>query len=177
MTGQGVTRRQVFMGAGPFLRAYDQTPGNELTGLHGVITVSDPYGVQTDYGDSPQNVDLTVRQEKPGTVSQVGVAARQRIVQGGESIDLVFTRHGGDLSTPLAIAFTTAGTARDRYDYGGLGKVAVIPPGARETTINVQTYPRRQDSDPLQRSLVVAPTPGARYSCDRTPPAFVLINA
>jgi hypothetical protein len=149
--------------APPFFKAYDGGAANALTDVHGTVTVSDPHGVQADFGAQPTDVDLAVRTEPPGTVAPVRVSASSSQVSGGATAEFIFTRLGGDLTTPLAIAYTTSGTARERYDYGGLGKVAVIPPGATEVTVPVRTFARRQDGDPERRSLVVSIAPGLRY--------------
>jgi hypothetical protein len=149
--------------APPFLRAYDVGDDNGLTDVQGTVTVADPYGVRTDFGANPSNVNLAIRTEGAGNPAPVDVQAEEDTVAGGQDAHLTFTRLGGDLTTPLAIAYQTSGTARERYDYGGLGKVAVIPPGKRQATIAVRTFPRRQDSDPRLRSLVVTIAPGFRY--------------
>jgi len=147
----------------PFLRAYDRTATSSLTGISGTITVVDPYGVSADYGANPDNITLKVREEKSGRPTPVQVRAARASVQGGDDAQVIFSRVGGDLTTPLTIAYQTSGSARERYDYGGLGKIAVIPPGKREVTLTIPTYPRRQDSDPRLRSLVVDIAPGPRY--------------
>jgi hypothetical protein len=155
--------------APPFFKAFDGGDAYALTDVQGTITVADPNGVDADYGAHPTDVDLTVRIEQPGAATPVRVSASQRQVAGGDAVDVVFTRLGGDLSAPLAIAYETSGSARERYDYGGLGKVAVIAPGEREVTVPVRTFARRQDSDPARRTLVVSVADGYRYTTDSRP--------
>jgi hypothetical protein len=149
--------------ATPFFTATGRGPSSALTDVHGTITAVNPYGVAADFGSEPTDVDVTVRVEKPGVNAPVRVRAGRGQVRGGETARFIFTRLGGDLSTPLAIVYTTSGVARERYDYGGLGKVAVIAPGQREVAVDVRTFPRRLDTDPERRNLVVAIAPGPRY--------------
>lgn len=148
----------------PAFVAYDGGDGNSLTDVHGHIHVATPTpdAPQADFGASPTDVDLTTSTELLGTHAQVSVKASRRSVTGGGTVDLVFNR-SGDLSTTLAIAYATSGTAKERYDYGGLGKVAVFKPGEREATVTVRTFARHTESDPERRSLVVSIAPGHRY--------------
>lgn len=161
----------------PFLRAHPLNDSDVLSTVNGTITVADPYGVSADYGTDPTNVTLKIRVEKPGKPALVRVHAVKGAVRGGEDAQVTFSRVGGDLSAPLAIVYQTAGSARERYDYGGLGKVAVIPPGRRDVTLTIPTYARRQDSDPRTRSLLVAIAQGYRYEPEPGPAAHILIDS
>lgn len=161
---------------GPCFAVFSEASEAPLRDIHGTVTVVNPNGVKTDFGRHPENVDLAVRADTEGTLAQVNVRMQQQSVTGGQSAQMTFTRTGADLSISLAIAYATLGTARERYDYGGLGKVAVIPPGQREASIRVQTYPRRLTTDPRERTLVVTIQPGLRYVAGAASQASITIR-
>jgi hypothetical protein len=167
--------------APPFLRAvdevaYDPDGTAALTNVHGTLTVADPYGVDVDYGPNPpKDVDLAVETEPAGTTAMVDVQAMSGTARGGSSAKFRFSRAGGNMQASLAIAYTVSGSARERYDFGGLGRVAVIPAGARDVVVEVRTFARRQDSDPRFREIVLGIAPGARYE-SRPHDAHVLIT-
>lgn len=143
--------------------AYDPDGTAAFAGMHGTLLVIDPYGVGVDPGDNPPvDVDLTTPTEPAGRRDKVRVTAGGGVA-GGQDGELVFARLGRDVSTSLAVAYEVSGSARERYDYGGLGRVAVIPPGERQVSIPVRTFARRQASDPQARELVVTVAAGHRY--------------
>jgi hypothetical protein len=158
----------------PLFRAYDRDFGG-LADVQGNITVVNPNPVTADYGGSPTNINLSLRQAQPGFGARVSVQSDRGSLPGGQTAHLTFTRTGGDLTPPLAVAYNVAGNARERYDYGGLGRVAVIPPGQRQTTVDVRTFARWQDSDPRTRSLVVGVDAGYGYEAEPAP-AVVAIH-
>jgi len=84
----------------------------------------------------------------------VEVRTNTSSVPGGQPAVLTFTRTGDDLSQPVAVPYVTSGTARERYDYGGLGRAVVIPAGQRETSLTVRTFARRRPEDPRIRTVV-----------------------
>ncbi|WP_166356434.1 hypothetical protein [Phytoactinopolyspora limicola] len=143
---------------------YDPDGTATLTNVHGTITVVNPHGVDVDTGENPPvDYDLTVRTAAADNRAKVKVTAQSSSVSGGDDAQLVFTRAGGDASTPLAIAYDVSGSARERYDYGGLSRVAVIPARATRVTVPIRTFARRQADDPRFREIVVAVEPGHRY--------------
>src|SRR5690606_4359668 len=99
----------------PAFVAYDGGDGNGLTDVHGHVHVATPTpdAPQADLGAAPTDVDLTTSTELLGTNAQVSLKASRRSVTGGGTVDLVFGR-SGDLSTTLAVAYTTTGTAKER---------------------------------------------------------------
>ncbi|WP_166350099.1 hypothetical protein [Phytoactinopolyspora limicola] len=157
--------------------AHDPGGTATLANIHGTITVVNPHGVDVETGDNPPvDYDLTVQTESVGLRADVTVTAQSSSVSGGDDAQLVFTRAGGDASTPLAIAYDVSGSARERYDYGGLGRVAVIPSGASQVTVPVRTFGRRQATDPVHRQIVVIVETGHRYEVLPNSVASVLIT-
>lgn len=139
------------------------TASTTLTNVTGNITVINPNGADTNYGENTSNVTLNIRGQLEAPRTEAKVAAISRTVRGGENARFRFTRLGGDLTVPLTIAYETTGSARERYDYTGLGKVVVIPAGVRSVDLTIRTYPRRIDNDPRDRELAVAITSGPQY--------------
>lgn len=91
----------------------------------------------------------------PEPAGSVEIRTSASTVRGGRPAVLTFTRvDADDLGQPVAVPYTTSGTARERYDYGGLGRAVVIPSGQRETSITIRTFPRRRPSDPRIRTVV-----------------------
>lgn len=137
---------------------------NTLTNVTGKLTVVNPNGAEVDFGEVTENVTLTVTQQDVLSSTEVSVMALGSSLRGGEVGRVRFTRLSSDTSLPLTLAYTTAGTARERYDYAGQGRVAVIPAGKRDVVIEIPTYARRTTSDPEVRELVVALASGPGYT-------------
>lgn len=145
---------------GPFLHA-DALPGTTVHKVSGTITAVGPVGA-AELGPDPQQSDVraTIRSSVP--TATVSVRVDRGVVSGGQGANLIFTR-SGDAALALAVAYRTCGGARERYDYGGLGKVAVFAPGAREVRVPVRTFARRRAADPRRRDLVVSVANGHGY--------------
>jgi len=150
----------------PFLKA-DAPAGTTVHKVDGAITVVGP-AEPADLGPDPQEVDLhaTIVAEVP--TATVSVRVDRGAVTGGEGATLVFSR-SGDASLALAVTYATSGSARERYDYGGLGKVAVFAPGAREVRVPVRTFARRRTTEARRRDLLVSVTNGRGYEAQPVP--------
>lgn len=146
---------------GPFL-ATDKRPDTTVHDITGGITVVGPAAEEADLGPDPQGVDLDATIVESLPAAAVSVRAGRSSVAGGHQAEVIFTR-SGDRSRTLAIAYETSGGAQERYDYGGLGKVAVFAPGAREVRVPIRTFARRRDVDLDRRELVVSVAAGHGY--------------
>ncbi len=146
---------------GPFL-ATDHRENTTVHDITGAITVVGPAVEKPDLGPDPQGVDLDATIVDSVPAATVSVRPGRSSVIGGKPAEVIFTRTG-DRSRPLAIAYETSGGARERYDYGGLGKVAVFAPGAREVRVAIRTFARRREVDLERRELVVSVAVGHGY--------------
>lgn len=59
------------------------------------------------------------------------------VYEGCGTVQIVFDRIGGNLSTPLVVPYTISGTAKNGIDYTGIPGVAVIPAGQDKLTLTV----------------------------------------
>lgn len=146
----------------PFFRARTTT-GSTLTDVHGNITVVNPNGVAMVIDGPTSNVDLVATEESLGANATLTAAAITPSVAGGSVAQVKFTRSGGDTTKPLAVAYACSGSARERYDYGGLGKVVSFAPNQTEVILNVRTMSPRTSSDPISRTLTITVQSGHRY--------------
>ncbi len=148
---------------GPYLRT-DGLPDTTVHNVKGTVTVSGPEVTTEELGDHLDEVTLSSTIIRPGdaVIPKVSVAPTRGRVLGGTAAEVRFTRTG-DLNRSLAVAYETCGSARERYDYGGLGKVVVFEPGSREATLRIRTHQRRRSSDPARREIVVSVVPGRGY--------------
>lgn len=149
-----------------FLKA-DAPVGTTVRKVSGTIT-SVGTATAADLGPDPQEINLDATLVDSVPVASVSVRLDQGVVAGGQQATLVFTR-SGDTSLSLAVAYDTSGSARERYDYGGLGKVAVLGPGVREVRVPVRTFARRRPSEATRRDLVVSVVPGPGYQSMAVP--------
>ncbi len=96
--------------------------------LHNIVVM--PYDAATD--------DQALVTVKPLTPT----------ITRGRTGGFVFRRERGSFHQPLAIPFTTTGSATERYDHGGLPGFVVLPAGETEVILPVRALPRRRPSDP-----------------------------
>lgn len=158
-----------------FLRALDGN-GGSLTNVTGNLSLSCPAGLHYSYGANPTNVTLAIRNASAIGRASVSVAAGQTSITRGTTGTVVFTRSGGDLAAPLAIRYSLGGTARARYDIGGLPMVAVIPPSQTSVSAPIRALPRWSPSDPASRTATITISAGQGYVVPSNPTASVLIN-
>ncbi|SEM47084.1 right-handed parallel beta-helix repeat-containing protein [Nonomuraea pusilla] len=84
---------------------------------------------------------------------QVSVSASADAVRRGDTVTFTFTRGGGDTSRTMAVAYSTTGTAEERYDYDGLSGMAIFKPGEATTTVTLRT--RRPDLGNDTRTVIL----------------------
>ncbi|MDX3104618.1 hypothetical protein [Nonomuraea angiospora] len=83
----------------------------------------------------------------------VSVAASAGQARPGDAVTLTFSRAGGDNTRTMAVAYSTTGTAEERYDYDGLSGVAIFKPN--ETTTKVTLRTRRPDRGADTRTVIL----------------------
>ena len=107
--------------------------------------------------------DLTSEDSDPAHPVNVSVTFSASSVARGVSSALTFRRLSGFTHATLAIIYATSGTARERYGFGGLPKMAVIPPGVISVTVPLRTLPRWRSTDPATVTLTASITAGHGY--------------
>lgn len=147
-----------------FLR--NRTPTKALHHVTGDITVINPNGAVAEYGPDPVDVTLAITEGDPAARSQVRIAALGASVAGGAPARFRFSRLSGSLAETLTIAYNACGSARERYDYGGLGRVVTIAPGQRHVDLEIRTHARHDPADPVSRHLALAIADGPTYTVE-----------
>lgn len=130
--------------APPAIKVTEPATGSHLAEIHGNLTVVGPHTAVADYGSAPQNVDVALTAVPvPGPANAFGAtvsaAPQQVTVVAGQPIQLVFTRSGGLMSAPLAVEFVLEGTAVERNDYYGIGRVVLFPKNQSTVTVSIPT--------------------------------------
>lgn len=140
----------------PFLTAHLEPAGSlGMANLQGDLMAVNPNVTPDEYyGAQPHDIGLAVDAGLSAPAQTVTVIASPTVVPAGQSAALQFRRSSADLSRPLAVAYDVSGTAVQRYDYTGLGLVAVIPAG--QTFVNLPLKTGRPDGGTGTRTVRVA---------------------
>jgi hypothetical protein len=132
----------------------------DAEGTESVILTLDPGGTPAFKTSARNSATVTITDAQP----VVSIVQVRNLSESGANGAFRITRTGGDLSTPLAVDFTVAGTATSGVDFTALAPGVTIAAGQRSVLVPVSAI-ADLDSEGSE-TVIVSVTPDPAFSLD-----------